>query len=346
MAQTSETSRVALLDGAFGIENLRIVHRPKPEPGPGQALVRIHAASLNFRDYLVATGRYNPKMPLPRVPLSDGAGIVEAVGGGVTRVRPGDRVAGIFMQTWLDGPNRAEHGASALGGAIDGVLADHVVFDENGLVQIPGHLSLAEAATLPCAAVTAWNALVEQGRVKAGDVVLVLGTGGVSLFALQFARLHGARVIATSGSDEKLARAIQLGASSGVNYKSTPAWDKRVRELTDGLGADHVIEVGGTGTLARSLGAARTSGNVAIIGVLSGISSEINIAPILHKHLTLHGIYVGSRAMFEDMNRAIAQHQLRPIVDRVFEMEEIQAALRHMESAAHFGKIVVTLQGD
>ncbi len=344
MAQTSETCRVALLEGAFGIENLHIVQRPKASPGPRQALVRIHATSLNFRDYLVATGRYNPKMPLPRVPLSDGAGVVEAIGEGVTRVKPGDRVAGIFMQTWLDGPNRAEHGASALGGAIDGVLADYVVFHEDGLVNIPEHLSFAEAATLPCAAVTAWNAIVEQCRVKAGDVVLVLGTGGVSLFSLQFAAMHGARVIATSGSDEKLARAIHLGASDGVNYKTTAAWDKHVRELTGGLGADHVIEVGGAGTLARSLGAARTAGHLAIIGVLSGISSELNIAPILHKHLTLHGIYVGSRAMFEDMNRAIAQHQLRPIIDRVFPIEEIQAALRHMESAAHFGKIVVSLE--
>ncbi len=343
MSKATENDRFALLEGGFGIENVHISHRTAPQPGPRQALVRIKAASLNFRDYLVATGRYNPKMPLPRVPLSDGAGVVEATGEGVTRVKPGDRVAGIFMQTWLAGPLLEAHAKSALGGAIDGVLADYAVFDEDGLVSVPPHLSFEEAATLPCAAVTAWNALVEQCRVKAGDVVLVLGTGGVSVFALQFARMHGARVIATSSSDAKLERALALGASDGINYKAAQAWDKRARELTGGAGVDHVIEVGGSGTLARSLNAVRTAGHVAVIGVLSGISGETSIAPILHKHLTVHGIYVGSRAMFEDMNRAIAMHALRPAIDRVYPMEEVQAALRHMESAAHFGKIVISL---
>lgn len=341
MTTTSESLRIAALTGSFGIENILITPQTKPVPGHGQVLVRMRAASLNFRDYLVATGRYNPKMPLPRVPLSDGAGEVEAVGEGVSRFRVGDRVAGIFMQTWLTGDTTEAHGKSALGGAIDGVLADSVVFDEDGLVAIPAHLSFQEAATLPCAAVTAWNALVAQGRVKAGETVLVQGTGGVSLFALQFARMAGARVIVTSSSDTKLERAIELGASDGINYKTVPDWDKRTRQLTGGAGVDHVVEVGGAGTLARSLNAVRTQGHVAVIGVLSGLACEMNIAPILHKHLTIHGIYVGSRTMFEDMNRAISLHRMRPVIDRVFPFHQIQDALRYMESAAHFGKIVI-----
>ncbi len=341
MTISSGSARLAALTGSFGIDNVLISTVPQPSPGPRQVLVRVRAASLNFRDYLVVTGRYNPKMPLPRVPLSDGAGEVEAVGEGVTRFRRGDRVAGIFMQTWLDGDTIEAHGKSALGGAIDGVLADYVLFDQDGLVSVPAHLSFLEAATLPCAAVTAWNALVVQGRVKSGDTVLVQGTGGVSLFALQFARLAGARVIATSSSDAKLERALALGASDGINYKTTPDWDKRARQLTSGRGVDHVVEVGGSGTLARSFNAVRTQGHIAVIGILSGLAGELNIAPILHKHLTIHGIYVGSRAMFEDMNRALTLHQLHPVIDRVFPFEQIHDALRYMESAAHTGKIVI-----
>ncbi len=341
MTTSSGSFRLAALTGSFGIDNVLISTVPKPSPGPRQVLVRIRAASLNFRDYLVVTGRYNPKMPLPRVPLSDGAGEVEAAGEGVTRFRPGARVAGIFVKTRRDGDPSEAHGKSALGGAIDGVLADYVLFDEDGLVSVPSHLSFTEAATLPCAAVTAWNALVVQGRVKSGDTVLVQGTGGVSLFALQFARLAGARVIAISSSDAKLERALALGASDGINYKTTPDWDKRARQLTAGRGVDHVVEVGGSGTLARSFNAVRTQGHIAVIGILSGIAGELNIAPILHKHLTIHGIYVGSRAMFEDMNRALTLHQLRPVIDRVFPFEKIHDALRHMESAAHIGKIVI-----
>lgn len=338
-----EENRIAFIEDAFGIEHIRIHRRGLPDLGPGQARVRIHAASLNFRDYLVATGRYNPRMPLPRVPLSDGAGEVVAVGAGVTRVKPGDRVAGIFHQAWLAGEYEDAYGKSSLGGAIDGVLADYVSFAESGLVHIPAHLTYQDAATLPCAAVTAWNALVTQGNLKAGDTVLVQGTGGVSLFALQFAKLNGARVIATSSSNEKLERARSLGADEGINYSETADWDKAAKKLTGGLGVDHVVEVGGAGTLARSFNAAGAHGRISVIGVLSGMSSELTIGPILHKHLTLQGIYVGSRAMFEDMNRAIALHQMRPVIDRVYPMEQIQDALRHMESAAHFGKIVIDL---
>ena len=326
---------------AFGLENLKFVERPRPEPGPGQALVRVTATSLNYRDLMVVKGVYNPKMPLPRVPFSDGAGVVESVGPGVSRVKPGDRVAGIFMQAWIDGPLTDGKSHSALGGAIDGMLSEYVTLDAEGLVHTPAHLSDEQAACLPCAGVTAWNALVSQGNLKAGDAVLVQGTGGVSLFALQFARLHGARVIATSGSDEKLARARQLGASDTVNYKTTPDWDKAVLDLTGGLGADHVVEVGGAGTLETSLRAVRPMGTVSQIGVLTGVTKDLNIAPILMKHVRLQGIYVGSRAMFEEMNRAIAASRLVPVVDKVFPFDGATEALRHMESGAHFGKIVV-----
>jgi len=341
MTDPSQTILAGAVEGAFGLDNVNIVRRPMPAPGPRQALVRMKASSLNFRDLLVATGRYNPKMPLPRVLLSDGAGEVEAVGEGVTRVKPGDRVAGIFMQTWLDGPYTDAYGKSALGGAIEGVLADSVVFDEDGLVHLPSHLSFAEGATLPCAAVTAWNALVVQGNLKAGDVVLVQGTGGVSLFALQFARMHGARVIATSSSPDKLKRALEMGASDGIDYRATPDWDKRARQLTGGAGVTHVVEVGGVATLSRSLNAVAGGGYIAVIGVLSGIAGELNIASILHKHLRIQGIYVGSRSMFEAMNRAVELNRIHPTVDRVFPMSQIRDALRYMESAAHFGKIVI-----
>jgi NADPH:quinone reductase-like Zn-dependent oxidoreductase len=329
------------LTGGFGFENLKLVERPRPDPGPGQVLVRVNATSLNYRDLMTVTGTYNPKMPLPRVPLSDGAGVVEAVGPGVTRFKRGDRVTAIFMQAWVDGPLTEEASRSALGGAIDGMLSEYVALDAEGLVATPSHLSDEQAACLPCAAVTAWNALVTQGNVRAGDTVLVQGTGGVSLFALQFARAHGARVIATSGSDEKLGRARALGAADGVNYRITPDWERAVLDLTGGTGVDHVVEVGGAGTLERSLRAVRHMGTVSQIGVLTGVTNDLNIAPILMKHVRLQGIYVGSRAMFEAMNRAITANRLVPVVDRVFPFDQAADALRYMASGAHFGKIVV-----
>jgi NADPH:quinone reductase-like Zn-dependent oxidoreductase len=327
---------------SFGRENLKLVERPKPEPaGHGEVLVRIRACSLNYRDLMVVKGVYNPKMRLPIVPFSDGAGVVEAVGPGVTRMKPGDRVTPIFMQAWIDGPLTDAKSHSALGGAIDGVLSEYVVFHETGLVPTPTHLTDEQAACLPCAAVTAWNALVTQGSLKAGDTVLVQGTGGVSLFALQFAKAHGARVIATSSSNEKLARVKNLGADETINYKATPDWEKRATELTGGVGVDHVVEVGGAETFERSLRAIRPMGIVSQIGVLTGVAKDLNIAPILMKHARIQGIYVGSRAMFEDMNRAIVQDKIVPVVDKVFPFEQVPDALRHMESGSHFGKIVV-----
>ncbi|WP_422928800.1 zinc-dependent alcohol dehydrogenase family protein [Singulisphaera sp. PoT] len=324
-----------------GADGLRLDDVAKPEPGHGQVLVRVRAASLNYRDLLVAKGLYNPKLPLPIVPLSDAAGEVEAVGPGVTNVKVGDRVAGIFMQGWISGGLTDAAARTALGGAIPGVLAESVVLDANGVVKIPEHLSFEEGATLPCAAVTAWHAIFENGTPKAGDTVLVQGTGGVSLFALQFARIAGVRVIATSSSDEKLARVKEMGAADLINYKTTPDWDKAARKLTDGVGVDHVVEVGGSGTLPKSLGAVASGGRISMIGVLSGGGGEIGLFPVLMKAIRIQGIYVGSRAMFEAMNRAITYHKIRPVIDRVFPFEEAPAALRHMESGSHFGKIVI-----
>ena len=268
-------------------------------------------------------------------------GEVVAVGEGVTRVKTGDRVAGIFFQKWLSGELTEAIAKSALGGAIDGLLAEYAVLDSDGVVHVPEHLTDEEAATLPCAAVTAWNALIAQGGVKAGESVLVQGTGGVSIFALQFAKLVGARVIATSSSDEKLQRVRQLGASDTINYYQTPEWDKQVRELTAGIGVDYVVEVGGAGTLTKSLRAVRMGGQISLIGVLSGATGEINPVAIVMKNVRLGGIYVGSREMFEAMNRAIALHKLQPVVDRVFPFHEAREALAYMESGAHFGKICI-----
>lgn len=324
--------------GAFGIDSLRVVDRPEPKPGHGQVLLKMRAWSLNFRDLLVVKGLYHPKLKFPFVPLSDGVGEVAAIGEGVTRVKVGDRVAGCFMQGWLAGELTDASFKTGLGGGPQGILAEKVVLSEDGVTHVPAHLSDDEAATLPCAALTAWHALVVEGHVKAGDTVLVQGTGGVSIFALQFARLIGARVIATSSSNEKLARVRQLGASDGINYKETPDWEDRVRELTGGTGVDHVVEVGGAGTFNKSLKAVRIAGRIYLIGVLAG-PGNVNLMPILMKNVRVQGIMVGSREIFETMNRAIALHQLRPVVDRVFGFGEIREALKHLESGAHFGKV-------
>ncbi|HLJ79313.1 MAG TPA: NAD(P)-dependent alcohol dehydrogenase [Acidobacteriaceae bacterium] len=274
----------------FGIENLELADLPEPRPKPGEVLIRVHAVSLNFRDLMVVLGKYNPKMHLPRIPASDGAGEVIAVGEGVTRFRAGDRVAGIFMQNWIDGPADANKIRGALGGDIDGMLAQYVVLREDGVVHIPDALSWEEAATLPCAGVTAWNAVVHAGKVKAGDVVLIQGTGGVSIFALQFATMMGARVLGTSGSDDKLERARKLGLSAGVNYKAHPDWEKWAIEQTGGRGVDLVVEVGGAGTFSRSLRAVRIGGTVAQIGVLSQSNEPVEIPLLLHRQVNLRGI--------------------------------------------------------
>ena len=327
------------LTGSFDIDNLKLVEKPMPVAGHGQALIKMRTWSLNYRDLLMVKGHYNPKLPLPFVTLSDGVGEVVSVGESVTRVKVGDRVAGSFMQGWIDGDSNAAKFATALGGAIPGLASEYTVLDAEGLVQVPAHLSDDEAATLPCAALTAWNGLIASGGLKAGETVLVQGTGGVSLFALQFAKMHGARVIATSSSDAKLERVRSMGASDTINYKTTPDWGRAVRKLTDGKGVDHVVEVGGAGTLPQSMEAVRIGGHISLIGVLAG--GTVGTIMLLLKNIKTQGIFVGSRTMFEDMNRAIELHKMRPVVDRVFPFTDYPAALRHLESGAHFGKVVL-----
>ncbi|HEY4775588.1 MAG TPA: NAD(P)-dependent alcohol dehydrogenase [Xanthobacteraceae bacterium] len=334
--------RVYQLPQASGIEALVKVDVPEPRPAYRQVLVKVTACSLNYRDLAIAIGRYRMPVKPNVIPLSDGAGEVVEVGPGVGRVKVGDRVAGCFFQRWVGGLPSEHTQASALGGSIDGMLAPYAVLEEDGVVKLPAHLSDVEGATLPCAAVTAWNALVEHGRIIAGQTVLVQGTGGVSIFALQFARLFGAQVIATSSSDEKLARVKGLGAAHGINYKATPDWDKAAIELTGGTGVDQVIEVGGAGTMAKSLGAVRVGGKVSMIGVLSG-PADLNPMLIMARRANVQGISVGSTQMFEAMNRAIAVAGLKPVIDKVFEFDEAVAAYRHLQSATHFGKIVIRM---
>jgi len=340
---TERKARAVRTTGGTSIDQLIFDEVTVPEPGPGEVLVAIKAVSLNYRDLAVVTGRYPRNAAQPVIIASDGAGEVIAVGDDVTGFRTGDRVAGSFFQKWITGPYVREYGASALGGGIDGVLTQFRVFDQDGLVRIPQHFSYQEGATLPCAGLTAWNALAPTMHVQAGDTVLLLGTGGVSIFGLQFAKLHGARVIITSSSDEKLARAKALGADETINYKSTPEWDKEVLRLTGGRGVDMVLEVGGGETFARSMNSVRASGQMAVIGVLSGVVGAIPVGLIGIQTLSVRGIFVGSVAMFEDMNRAIAAHQMRPVIDRVFGFEQSADALRYMQSAQHFGKIVISL---
>jgi NADPH:quinone reductase-like Zn-dependent oxidoreductase len=327
---------------SFGIDSLEFVERPTPQPGPGEVLIHIHAISINYRDLLMVKGLYNPKLKLPRIPCSDGAGEVEAVGEGVTRWKIGDRVAGAFMQNWLDGPLTPVKAKGALGGDIDGMLAERVVLKEAGLVRLPDHLSFAEAATLPCAAVTAWNALA-AGNLKPGSTVLTLGTGGVSIFALQLARLMGARVLGISGSAHKLERARSLGLDASLNYRETPAWDRWVLDQTGGEGVDLVVEVGGVGTLSRSLRAIRMGGVIAQIGVLAEAADPLPITLVLHKQARIQGIYVGSRKDFEDLNKAITLAGLRPVVES-FPWTQAQEIFARMEQASHFGKLVLTVE--
>jgi len=328
----------------FGVENLQIVELPEPVAGPGEAVVRVRACSLNYRDLAVMRGAYGSNVKAPLIPLSDGAGEVVAAGEGITRVKPGDRVAATFMQTWLGGaaPDDAQAN-SALGGAINGMMSEFVCLKADGLVHIPQHLSFEEAAALPCAAVTAWNALFRSGGIKPGHSVLTMGTGGVSLFALQFAKMAGARVIATSSSDAKIERLRAMRADHVINYKTTPDWDKPARQFTAGLGVDHVVEVGGAGTLGLSSKAVRRGGHIALIGVLAAGQGQFDPRLMMLKSVRLQGIYVGSREMFEEMNRAIELAGIRPVLDRVFEFAELKEAMTHLEGGRHFGKICVRI---
>lgn len=331
-----------IVKGGNGLEALRRTQRPDPKPGRSEVLVRVRAASLNFRDLAVLRGLYpGPPMAENLIPLSDGAGEVVAVGEGVTRFRPGDRVAATFFQVWING--RPPAGLAALGAApVNGMLAEHVVLHEDGLVALPQALSFEEGATLPCAAVTAWHALMVAGKpIKPGDSVLALGTGGVSIFALQFARAAGARVIVTSSHEEKLERARKLGATDTINYKTTPEWGKGALDLTGGRGVDCVVEVGGAGTLSKSFQAVGFGGKVALIGVLAGPAGDTSPHPLMFKSASLHGIFVGSRAMFEDMLAAMTVNRIKPVIDKVFPFEDAAGAYRYQMEGRHFGKVVI-----
>jgi NADPH:quinone reductase-like Zn-dependent oxidoreductase len=333
------------LSESFGIDRLELEERPDLALERGQVRVRVRAVSLNYRDVLMVEHGIAPRgARLPLLPCSDAAGEVVEAGAGVSRVKLGDRVATTVFQRWLDGDTPLPaHRASVLAGGLDGVLADEVVLHEDGVVHVPEHLSDEEASTLPCAAVTAWHALVTKGLVRSGQTILVQGTGGVSTFALQFALMAGARVIATSSSDAKLKLVRELGAWETVNYATTPDWAERVLELTGGTGVDHVVEVGGPGTTDASIKATRPGGTVSLIGVLGGLGTRIDPHPISLKGLRVRGIIVGSRAMFEEMNRAIAVNATKPVIDRIFPFAQAREALRHLQGARHVGKVVISV---
>ncbi len=331
------------IEGSFGLENLRLVERPDPEPRRGQVVLRMHAASLNFRDSRMIRGQYDARQKLPLVPLSDGCGTVESVGEGVTRVAVGDRVCPIFCQQWLAGEPTRERLRSTLGGPHDGTLAEKMVLDAEGVVKVPATLGNVAAATLPCAALTAWSALVTLGGLRAGQTVLVQGTGGVSLFALQIAKALGARVIATSSHDDKLARLRALGADEVLNYRNDPDWGSAARKLTGGVGVDHVVEVAGGASLEQSLRCVRIGGTVSVVGILGGVKSELSLLPVMMQQVRLQGLVVGHRDGFEAMLGALAAWKLEPVVDRVFDLADAPAAIAYLESGQHFGKVVVSL---
>ncbi len=326
----------------FGIDNLAKVELEPPSPGLNDVLVEFHAASLNYRDVMIVSGTYNPRMKLPAIPISDGAGEVAAVGDAVTKWKVGTRVMPIMVQRWYDGESSEEKRRTALGAGSqwNGILREFAVFDEESVVAIPEHLSYEEAATLPCAALTAWNALAVSGKLKPGEAVLTQGSGGVAVLALQFAKIFGARVLAISSSEEKIAKLKSLGADETINYRENENWDKAILELTGKRGVDHVIEIGGAGTLARSINAVRVGGHIALIGALDA-EGVFNHVPIFMKAIRLQGIFVGSKVMFEEMLRAITYHKLEPVIDRVFGFEEAREALKYMASGRHFGKIVI-----
>ncbi len=331
-----------VIDQDFGIDKLKLVESEIPQPGPGELLVKMKAASLNYRDLLMVTGNYTRNLPFPLIPLSDGAGEIVSVGPGVTRWKEGDRVCGCFFQDWTAGKITSEVPKTALGGAVNGVLTEYALFRQGGVVAIPEHLSFQEAATLPCAGVTAWNCLY-KGGLTCGDTVLIMGSGGVSIFGLQLAKAAGARVIATTGSVAKEEKLRGLGASDVINYKTTPDWEKQVLKLTGGVGVDVIIEVGGAGTLLQSIKACRMGGQISLIGVLTGQRGEMNPFPAVMKGVSIHGIYVGSREMFEDMNRTISLHRIRPIIDRAFSFDQAREAFCYLESGAHMGKVVIEI---
>jgi len=326
---------------AFGLDHLKFRSRSKPPFGDGDVLIRMRAASLNSRDYLTVTGTYNPRQPLPLVPCSDGLGEVVAVGVDVQRFRSGDRVMPCFAQGWVDGPFRSDFRRTTLGGPLDGTLAEYMVLAESGIVHAPGYLDDAEAATLPCAALTAWNAVVNHGRLEPGETVLIEGTGGVAVFALQFAVMCGARPIVISKSDDKLERACRLGAAETINYLREPDWHGQVKEMTDGKGVDLVIELGGKTTLEKAVRAVKASGQISLVGVLGGHVAPLNLPLVVMRNVRLQGVTVGSRADFDNMLVDMEGCRLKPIVDRIFDIRDAVSAFEYLESAEHFGKVCI-----
>lgn len=336
--------KVFQIQDAWDMAHLQLASRPKPcpdsGPGPGQVLLRMRAASLNYRDLLVPFRGYGAHTgTLPLIPLSDGVGEVIEVGAGVTRVRAGERVCPCFTQGWIDGPPDGAH--SNLGGPLDGTMAELMCLPAEGVVKVAASLSDEAAATLPCAALTAWSALVAYDNIAPGSRVLVQGTGGVALFALQFAKLRGAQVTVISSSDEKIAKARALGADAAVNYVRTPEWSKATREFTAGRGYDHIVELGGEKTLPQSLLCVRAGGTISIIGVLSGGTMTAQLGRIVMRQVRMQGIGVGHRNSFEAMMRAIELHRIAPVIDKIFPFEQLKEAMAYLKSGAHFGKICI-----
>src|ERR1700760_3985877 len=329
--------------GSSTLDGLKQTHLPEPQPTANQVLLRVHATSLNFRDSLVANGAYfGGPMKNDLIPLSDGAGEVISVGPNVKRFKQGDKVAGTFFQTWYDGA--MQYSRPAMGGSTNGMLSELVALDEDGVVRLPDGYSYEEGATLPCAAVTAWHALhATRNRTKSGQTVLCLGTGGVSIFALQFAKAAGARDIITSSSNEKLARAKALGADETINYKEFPDWEKKVAELTSKRGVDHIIEVGGPGTLQKSYKAVAPEGQIALIGVVAGNKGDTNPLTMMMKGANLQGIYVGTTKMFEDITSAIPKPKIKPVLSPIFPFDQAPKAYQHLTTATHFGKLVIPI---
>ncbi len=335
--------KVFQVQNNWSFDDLKLAERPLPDAGPGQVRLKMLASALNYRDLLVPKKGYGSRMkPLPLIMLSDGVGVVDQVGEGVGSVKPGDRVCPLFFQNWPGGEANEARLGSSLGSELDGTMAEYMVLPAAGVAAVPAFLDEYQAASLPTAGLTAWSALVTEGRVKPGDTVLVQGTGGVSLFALQFAKMLGAQVICTSSSDDKLLRARALGADETINYVSTPDWGKAARAMAGGRGVDHIVEVGGQGTLPQSLRAVRPGGTISMIGVLAGSTMDASLGMVVTRHVRLQGITVGSADGFREMTRAIALHAMRPVIDKVFAFAELHQALQHLASGKHFGKICIS----
>lgn len=335
--------RVFQIEGDWGMDNLKLSERPITKPGPGQVLLNMKASALNFRDLLVPErgyGRHTGTLPL--IPVSDGVGEVVEVGDGVTRVKVGDRVCPTYFQSWFGGEPSADRFSQALGGPLDGTMAEYMCLSEQGVVKAPSNLTDAQAAGLPCAGLTAWSALATCSTTKPGEKVLIQGSGGVALFALQFAKSFGSHVTMISSSDEKIERLKELGADAAINYRSTPEWGKASREITDGRGFDHIIELGGEKTLPQSLRCIRPGGTLSMIGVLSGLSLNASLGPIITRQVRLQGVTVGHRDSFEAMVRAIELHNIKPIVDKTFDFEELKEGLAYIKSGKQFGKVCIS----